>query len=281
MTKKLSDQNLLKKILIARKHEKTYTLEILSYLEEIDKRKLYVETNCSSLYLYCVNILKYSEREAAIRVNATRLIKAEPIARRQVESGKLSLTNASEIQSFFQQEKPHKEVKKKILQESCGKSKRETQKIIQEFTTKPQKFLKLILNERLMNKVIKVQDNLNIDSELQLIETLLDQKILEFKLYTKSRAQRGSKSQRYIPKLIKKEIYENADYKCESCKSYKNLQIDHIRPISQGGNSSKENLQLLCFACNQRRFIKARSQFPTCETLQYPKRSNSLPKQLM
>lgn len=275
MTKHLSDNQLLKKTLTARTHERKFTIEILEYLEEIDKRKLYVDEKCSSLFNYCVHILAYSKAEAAIRVNATRLIKNEPSAKKQVRTGKLSLTNASEIQSFFQQEKPTPEIKKTVLKNACGKTKRETQKIIQEFSTRPQKFLKITIHEKLLKKIERVQTKLDIDSELQLIEILIDQKIKELELNRKNHKQRGSKNQRYISRISKKEVFEKANYQCENCKSHKNLQIDHIRPISQGGNGKKENLQLLCFACNQRRFIKTHSQLPIYETGQDQLKLNS------
>ncbi len=37
---------------------------------------------------------------------------------------------------------------------------------------------------------------------------------------------------------------------CNYCKSRENLEIDHIIPISKGGNSNDENLQVLCKNCN-------------------------------
>jgi 5-methylcytosine-specific restriction endonuclease McrA len=38
---------------------------------------------------------------------------------------------------------------------------------------------------------------------------------------------------------------------CKVCKTDKNLTIDHIIPISKGGKSNIENLQILCAKCNQ------------------------------
>lgn len=37
---------------------------------------------------------------------------------------------------------------------------------------------------------------------------------------------------------------------CRLCGSINNLTIDHIMPIKDGGTSRFENLQLLCFRCN-------------------------------
>lgn len=38
---------------------------------------------------------------------------------------------------------------------------------------------------------------------------------------------------------------------CVRCGSISNLEIDHIRPIAHGGDSSIENLQVLCRPCNR------------------------------
>lgn len=40
------------------------------------------------------------------------------------------------------------------------------------------------------------------------------------------------------------------DNKCFLCDSTSNLQIDHIIPITLGGDNSEENIQVLCKLCN-------------------------------
>lgn len=43
------------------------------------------------------------------------------------------------------------------------------------------------------------------------------------------------------------------DYSCAICRSKGNLSIDHIVPLSKGGNNTKENAQPLCVGCNSRK----------------------------
>jgi hypothetical protein len=43
------------------------------------------------------------------------------------------------------------------------------------------------------------------------------------------------------------------DRKCKVCGSDVDLTIDHIMPVSRGGRTSLENLQVLCRACNSRK----------------------------
>lgn len=39
--------------------------------------------------------------------------------------------------------------------------------------------------------------------------------------------------------------------RCRMCGKTENLTMDHIKPISRGGTSNLENLQLLCKPCNR------------------------------
>lgn len=47
-------------------------------------------------------------------------------------------------------------------------------------------------------------------------------------------------------------IYERDGYRCRCCgRRTKDLEIDHIVPISKGGKSTYDNLQTLCKRCNK------------------------------
>jgi len=55
---------------------------------------------------------------------------------------------------------------------------------------------------------------------------------------------------RYVSQTTKNLIMIR-DVNCITCGSSENLEIDHIKPVSKGGNSEPENLQLLCRSCNR------------------------------
>lgn len=58
---------------------------------------------------------------------------------------------------------------------------------------------------------------------------------------------------RIIPAYARHEIFKRDNYRCLECgvtNEQRELQIDHIIPISRGGSDELSNLQTLCTVCN-------------------------------
>ena len=70
-----------------------------------------------------------------------------------------------------------------------------------------------------------------------------------------TQAQRIAKSNgfgsRHISDATKRAVWERDGGKCRSCGSTKNIEYDHKHPVSKGGNSEQDNIQLLCRPCNR------------------------------
>jgi hypothetical protein len=69
---------------------------------------------------------------------------------------------------------------------------------------------------------------------------------------------RGSADPRHIPAAVKRAVRERDQGRCafvsetgKRCESRSILQFDHIEPVARGGESTVENLRLLCRAHNQ------------------------------
>ncbi len=58
---------------------------------------------------------------------------------------------------------------------------------------------------------------------------------------------------RYVSDKTRKQLMEKAGHKCPQCGSTEKLEVDHIVPISRGGNGNVENLQILCRSCNRKK----------------------------
>jgi len=54
-----------------------------------------------------------------------------------------------------------------------------------------------------------------------------------------------------IPSEVRREVWRRDGGVCVKCGSRKNLEYDHIVPISKGGSNTARNIELLCEACNR------------------------------
>ena len=102
--KKLSDDHLLSQTKTLVQKERKLNIEILQHLQEIESRKLYLERGFSSLFDYAVRELGYSRGSAFRRIKAMKLCQDIPETKSQLESGKLNLSSASQLQNFFEKQ---------------------------------------------------------------------------------------------------------------------------------------------------------------------------------
>jgi 5-methylcytosine-specific restriction enzyme A len=68
----------------------------------------------------------------------------------------------------------------------------------------------------------------------------------------------------HIPPEVRKYVFQRDKYQCQSCGKTTletNLTIDHIIPLSRGGQNDISNLQTLCFICNQQKTDKIDHRF--------------------
>ena len=134
--KKYTNEELLAELQILVSQERTLSVRILLFLKEIELRKLYLERGHSSLFVFCVKELKYSEAMAYHRTGALKVIEEIPEAKQAIETGELSIATLSLVQSACNAKKRKTKVgvgleeKKKLLDEVVGKSKKQTEKIL-------------------------------------------------------------------------------------------------------------------------------------------------------
>jgi len=263
-------KDLIKEIKAAVKEEKKFTAIILKHLINIEKRKIYLDHDCPSLYKFCIKILGYSDAEAAVRVKAARLLRATPTVEKEIQQGTLNLSNASKLQTFFLENPKLKEDKKtEIIEKVLTKTCRQTEIILAAANkaidpTRPEKPISktIRLNNSILKKMEKLSRQLGGNfSELELIQILLDEKLKKVAAAKPRRCERGSKVQRYIPRTIKEALDLRADGRCEHhefltgrrCSARNYLVYDHIQPVRAGGASTVTNLRVICQAHNTAR----------------------------
>lgn len=89
---RLSDDALIARIkqLAAREREATTTL--VAHLAEFDERRLYLSEGCSSLFMYCTQVLHLSEPAAYRRIVAARAARRFPVILERLDEGAITLT---------------------------------------------------------------------------------------------------------------------------------------------------------------------------------------------
>jgi hypothetical protein len=70
-------------------------------------------------------------------------------------------------------------------------------------------------------------------------------------LYSSTTDRSGSGKRSRIPEHIRIEVWRRDSGKCARCGSRKNLEYDHIVPLSMGGSNTARNIELLCERCNR------------------------------
>lgn len=131
----LKDHALHAATLLAAKKEQNSTLELLAHLHEISDRRVFAVMGYSSLWDYTVRALGYSESSASERIGAMRLAYSVPEVKQALEQGEMTLTVASQVQTFLRaQKKEHKTYSEgqtaELIREVKGKSKRETERVL-------------------------------------------------------------------------------------------------------------------------------------------------------
>jgi 5-methylcytosine-specific restriction endonuclease McrA len=257
----LSDKSLLSSTLCLAQKERQILSELLWHLKEIDSRKLYSDLKCSSLFDYCVKVLKYSEGQASRRVSATRLLKTMPKIMKHIESGDLNLTQLNQAHHFFNEMQIQGSMEKeKIIEKLTGKSTRESERMLDELkdSQSPKKVV-LHLKEETLQRLKHVQ-KMNSHKCADMDSLILNMCKEVEKNWDPTLVQRKSQGarvdRRYISVGIKAAIWKRDEGQCRICGSGKRLELDHIKPFALGGLTTEDNLRLLCRNCNQRAGIK-------------------------
>ena len=89
---KVSDRELLDGLreLVARHHQ--LEADLLTHLAEVEARELYLDEGCSSMFVYCTEMLHLSEATAYGRIQASRTARRFPVILERIRAGELHLT---------------------------------------------------------------------------------------------------------------------------------------------------------------------------------------------
>lgn len=277
---KMSDARLVNEARRLVKEERVVLVSLLTLLREIERRKIFSDYKCSSLFDFSVRVLGYSESQAQRRILAMRLIRDNPETEAKLRNGSLSLTNAANAQALFQRVKrdlPRREILAKLEH----KSSREAELIFAEIAPNPhaklregvrrigngEVELRVVLKEETLEKLERIRGLLvhkkGALRHADLIDFLAEEGLEKFmpknpKTNANTLAAPKVKTVRLrkrIPANVRRKIWHEAKGKCTNCQSVFALENDHIEAVALGGGNDLGNLRLLCRNCNQRAAI--------------------------
>lgn len=258
-------QNIHEKVFSLVQIETKTTTQILEHLLVVDGKQLYLEKGYRSLIEYCIKFLKYSEGSAKRRVDSMRLIRKVPSAKKQIEQGELSFTNASQAWSFLQNEKDANP--KDVVSQILGKTTREAEKTLIDLSAPDSKFrrksklrratsndwdLTVTITDETQKKLSRIRDIRSHSSKSweDVIDFMAEVALKEL---TKERKPKEETTGRCATSAGRAYYLKKANYKCQhpGCTATAFLQVDHIHAYSKGGKTVRGNLQVLCAAHNR------------------------------
>lgn len=262
----MNNEHLFLKIKKLVTEEKRIGVEILECLYEIEIRKAYAELKYDGLYTYCIKELGFTDSQAYQRIQAMRALKEIPEIKPMIESGSLSVASVSKVQMHFREERKcgiqhSKEEKLEIFKLVENHTSKEAEKILTEMRGEKIK-VKLMFEldeetESLWNQAKSTFAHSGCDLEIfkKVLKISLGHQKITLPKQEQQRAvllltRVQSAKTRYIPSVIKNEIYWRDKGKCQNCGGKYALQVDHIKPYATGGENKIENLRLLCRSCN-------------------------------
>ncbi len=261
------------------KTERQSTVQVIRHFREIERRRLYLEKGYSSLFEMAVSHFGFSRAGAQRRINFMRLVRDMPEVEEQIQNGKLTLSAAASVQSFFREKKNIGLSERRELIARClSKSAREVEKELASRDPTMDKRddirynngerLRLCVNisEELYQKLETLKHRYRLSKIEEVIQLLADRawvpsnskptdKIQDSLLPKVIPVPTSELKTRYISKVTKKiVIKQNPEKKCsyidpvtqQRCNETDKLQFDHIMPHSKGGPNLAENLRLLC-----------------------------------
>src|SRR5215471_1317463 len=121
----LSDADLLASVAASVQAERIASADVVEHLVEVERRRLYLEQACSSLYTYCRERLGYSEDAALKRARVARLALRLPRVLDELRSGAIHLTGLFLLERYLNDENAEE-----LLVLARGTSRRELEKVL-------------------------------------------------------------------------------------------------------------------------------------------------------
>jgi hypothetical protein len=251
----LSSNELQDRIVLLVKAEREVLADLLLHLAEMDRRRLYAEAGCSSLFAYCTEILEMASSSAQRRVVGARMLAMCPEIEGYLRDGRLNLSTVCALRKVIEDDR-------EVPEWALGKSEEEIKwevaamypltaapavirPISDEFTE-----IKITVSREFMELLADAKSALSHDIPNGNLEAVL----IACMRTTIKKKQNAS---RMVPAAVRKVVRARAKGCCEftaadgkRCASRHRLEYHHKIPAAHSGPSTVENIALMCRAHN-------------------------------
>jgi len=128
----LTDNELITSLKELVGHSNQLTAELLRHLAEVEHRRLHLEAACSSMHVYCTEVLGFDDATAYNRIYVARLARRFPVVLDWLAEGRVHLTGLRLLAPHITEDNLVE-----LLEAAAGKTKRQIEKLIAERAPKP------------------------------------------------------------------------------------------------------------------------------------------------
>jgi hypothetical protein len=128
----LSDEELLRSLSEILQRSRRVEADLVAHIGEVDERRLYAREACSSMFVYCTEVLHLSEAEAYFRIAVARAARKYPMLLVMLGEGRLHLSGVATLAPHLTQENCEG-----VLARAAYKSKRQIEELVAELSPKP------------------------------------------------------------------------------------------------------------------------------------------------
>ncbi len=128
----ISDDELLRRLSKLLSESRRVDAELIAHIGEADARRLFAREACSSMFVYCTQVLHLSEAEAYLRIAVARAVRRHPVLLEMLGDGRLHLSGIAKLTPHLTG--PNRD---EFLARAVHKSKRQIEELIAEIKPKP------------------------------------------------------------------------------------------------------------------------------------------------
>jgi hypothetical protein len=128
----LSDDQLLRRLWDLLQQSRRVEADLVAHIGEVDERRLYARQACSSMFVFCTDVLHLSEHEAYERITAARASRKYPMLLVMLRDGRLHLSGLGKLAPHLTEENCEK-----LLARAAYKTKRQIEELLVELSPKP------------------------------------------------------------------------------------------------------------------------------------------------